>query len=330
MPAAATTAQQVKKNGLAGRWKGNFMQAIVASSRWLAAALGLCLLCSCSWLDVKQRELALRPTPGRPSAFADGSPALLAAFGPTDLRYTIDVPATPDTLVNAQLGPHKLSLWWLPQADPQAPTLLYLHGTFRTLYTNLPKIQALRQAGFAILAVDYRGWGDSTPIVPSEETISSDVKSAWSELQRRQPDANRRVIFGHSMGGAAAVTLASGLHVGKDYAALVLESTFSRLSDVAAAAGFWGRVGAALTTLQFDSASRIAGIDAPLLMLHGTADTVVPISVGRRLRDLAPPATRWIEVPGGTHSQLHTEAAEVYQQAFKDLIQRIHLGAAKP
>ncbi len=306
------------------------MLAIVARSRWLAAALSLGLLCSCSWLDIKQRELALRPTPGRPVAFAEGSPALFAAFGPADQRFVVDVPATPDAKVDVNNGPHKLSLWWLPHADPAAPTLLYLHGTFRTLYTNLPKIQALRQAGFAIVAVDYRGWGDSTPIVPSEETIGSDVEVAWAELQKRQPDAGRRVIFGHSMGGAAAITLASGLRVNTDYAALVLESTFSRLSDVAAAAGFWGRVGAALTTLQFDSASRIGSIDAPLLMLHGTADTVVPVSVGRRLRDGAPQGTRWIEVPGGTHSQLHTEAAEVYQQAFKDLIQRINAAPAKP
>jgi uncharacterized protein len=329
-PAATTAAQQVKKNGLTGRWKGNFMLAIVARSRWLVATLGLGLLCSCSWLDIKQRELALRPTPGRPAAFAEGAPALLAAFSPADQRFTVDVPATPDAKVDVNNGPHKLSVWWLPHADPQAPTLLYLHGTFRTLYTNLPKIQALRQAGFAIVAVDYRGWGDSTPIVPSEESINSDVKVAWAELQRRQPDASKRVVFGHSMGGAVAVTLASGLRAKQDYAALVLESTFSRLSDVAAAAGFWGRVGAALTTLQFDSASRIGSIDAPLLMLHGSADTVVPVTVGRRLRDVAPQGTRWIEVPGGTHSQLHTEAAEVYQQAFTDLIQRINAAPTKP
>jgi uncharacterized protein len=327
------------------------MRRIVALSHRLATLLMVLALCSCSWLDSKQRELALRPTPGRPAEFAEGAPALLAAFGPADQRYFVDVPdtgpgvrshggpthasnpANPANPANPTSTPQRLALWWLPQPDPAAPTLLYLHGTFRNLYQNLPKIQALRQAGFAVLAVDYRGWGDSSVVVPSEDSITSDVKLAWAEMQRRQPDASKRVVFGHSMGGAAAVTLASSLHVGKggsqDYAALVLESTFSRLSDVAAAAGFWGRVGAALTTLEFDSRSRIGAIDAPVLMLHGTADTVVPVEVGRLLRDAAPAGTRWIEVPGGTHSQLHKEAADVYQQSFKDLIQRMALAGAK-
>ena len=70
-----------------------------------------------------------------------------------------------------------LALWWLPHADPAAPTLLYLHGTFRNLYRNHPKMEALRAAGFSVLAVDYRGWGDSTAIVPSEKTILAEPTS---------------------------------------------------------------------------------------------------------------------------------------------------------
>jgi pimeloyl-ACP methyl ester carboxylesterase len=89
--------------------------------------------------------------------------------------------------------------------------LLYLHGTFRNLFGNLSKINALRDAGFAVLAVDYRGWGESAPIMPSEASIHADAGRAWAELLKRQPDARHRVIFGHSMGGAVAVRLASTL-----------------------------------------------------------------------------------------------------------------------
>jgi uncharacterized protein len=319
---------QNKKNGLLGRWKGHFMRAIVASgaragARCCTLVLVL-LLCGCSWLDLKQRELALRPAPGRPAGFAEGSPALQAAFGAADQRFLVDVPSHDP----AEPQSHRLSLWWLPAPAANAPTLLYLHGTFRSLYPNLPKIAALREAGFAVVAVDYRGWGDSTAIVPSEDSINADVRVAWAEMQRRQPDARLRVIFGHSMGGAAAVTLASSLKGGNDYAALVLESTFSRLPDVAEAAGFWGRVGALLTTLKFDSKSRIGSVDAPIWMLHGDADKVVPVSVGRLLRDAAPAGTRWVEVPGGSHSQLHQEAAALYQQTFKQLIDTLQRDAA--
>ena len=287
-----------------------------AAKRWrgLALLLASALLCSCAWLDEWQRELALRPTPTRPGQAEQAA----LSFRPGDQRFLQVAPGTTQ----------EVALWWLPQPDPQAPALLYLHGTFRNLYGNLPKINALRQAGYAVLAVDYRGWGDSAPIVPSEASIDADAQLAWAEFQRRAPDAQRRVIFGHSMGGAVAVTLASGLksvqHGGTDYAALVLESTFNRMPDVAAAAGFWGQVAASATTLDFDSQSRIARIDAPITQLHGTADRTVPVELGRRLRDAAPPGVHWVEFAGGTHSRLHEEQPALYQDTLTSILSGNH------
>jgi uncharacterized protein len=126
------------------------------------------------------------------------------------------------------------------------------------------------------------------------------------------------------------VRLASGLRGGRDYGALVLESSFTRLPDVAAVAGTWGRIAATLTTLEFDSMSRIDRVDAPLLMLHGSADRTVPVELGRALRDAAPPGVRWIEFPGGSHSQLHRESPAAYAQAFHELIQRLPSAPALP
>ena len=274
--------------------------------------MGLLPLQGCAWLDAQQHRLALRPTPSRPADAA----AAAQALRPGDQRYTLPV-------AGAEAATEQLALWWLPHANPRAPTLLYLHGTFRNLVQNRSKIDALREAGFAIVAVDYRGWGDSTPIAPTEATITADAALAWAELVRRQPDAARRVIFGYSMGGAVAVALASGLRHRTDYGALVLESTFTRLPDVAAAAGFWGRVAGWLTTLDFDSLARIGRIDAPLLMLHGSADKTVPVALGRRLRDAALAGVRWVEIPGGTHSRLHSEAPEQYQAALRELVSRL-------
>jgi len=272
----------------------------------LATVLLLCAtMGACAWLEDKQRQLALRPTPTRP--------ADQIATRPGDEHWFVPV----DTANGAE---QRIALWWLPQPDPQAPALLYLHGTFRNLYGNQPKIAALRDAGFAVLAVDYRGWGDSTPLIPSEDTISADALLAWGEMRRRQPVAGRRVIYGHSMGGAVAVRLASGLRHGTDYGALVLESTFTRLPDVAAEAGFWGRVAAGLTTLEFDSLSRIGQIDAPIVMLHGDADDTVPVQLGRRLRDAAPAGVRWVEFPGGSHSRLHSNAPQLYRDTMRQVI----------
>jgi pimeloyl-ACP methyl ester carboxylesterase len=276
-------------------------------------ALGMTLVAAivpslggCAWLERHERRLALRPTPTQPQHLATAQ----AAFRPGDTRELVVLP-----------GGEQVAMWWLPPADAEAPTLLYLHGTFRNLYQNMPKIEALRAAGFGIVAVDYRGWGDSSAIVPSEATIHADALLAWAELQRRQPRADRRVIYGHSMGGAVAVALAATLQgqgEGRVYDRLILESTFTTMPDVAAAAGFWGRLAAGATTLAFDSLSRIGRVDAPILILHGDADKTVPVALGRRLRDAAPAGTRYVEFAGGTHSRLQSDAPEAYRQAIVD------------
>ena len=292
--------------------------AWLPSLRAVRAGLALALwagLSGCAWLDLRQRDIALRPSPTQPQHVQSAA----AFWRPGDTRELVTLP-----------GGQQLALWWLPADEPDAPTLLYLHGTFRNLYQNVPKIAALREAGFAIVAVDYRGWGDSTVLVPSEATINADTALAWAELQRRQPLAARRVIYGHSMGGAVAVMLASGLKHGRDYGALVLESTFTSLPDVAAAAGWFGRLGAWATTLKFDSLSRIGRIDAPLLMLHGSADTTVPVQLGRRLRDAAPPGVRWVEFGGGSHSRLQLEFPDLYQQALRPLMNATQTQPATP
>jgi len=279
----------------------------VAAVAFLGLSLG-----GCAWLDTMQRTLALRPTPAANPSY-DG-------LRSGDLVLSRAVPG--------EAPPQQVQIWWLPQADPEAPTLLYLHGTFRNLFQNLPKIDALRAAGFAIVAVDYRGWGESTPIVPTEDTIYADARIAWLELVRVQPDPHRRVLYGHSLGGAVAVELAGSLQAGQDYAALILESTFTSLPDLAATAGFWGRIGASLTTLRFDSQSKIGRVDAPILMLHGDADRTVPVELGRKLRDAAPGRVAWIEIPGGTHSRLHSNAPETYLQAMRALAGTIAADAA--
>jgi len=259
----------------------------------------------CAWWDLKRRQLVFRPSPGQP---AD------VALRPGDASYSVAVPGTGE----------RVQLWWMPSPDPQAPTLLYLHGTFRALYRNLPKIDALREAGFSVLAVDYRGWGESTARVPSEASIYADAELAWGELVKRQPLPWKRVIFGHSMGGGVAVELASRRHRGADYGGLILESTFTRLPEVASELGVVGTAVSWLANEQFDSIDKIGRVDAPILIMHGSADDTVPVALGRRLRDAAPVGTRWVEFTGGSHSRLHSEDPGLYREAVKSLIASLH------
>jgi len=289
-----------------------FMASILTGRACTAALRAFALVAlalsasGCGSLDTRARQWMYRPTAARP--------ATLPTMRPGDEQTLVDVRARDGTTEH-------VALWWLPNADPAAPTLLYLHGTFRNLYRNHPKMAALRDVGFSVLAVDYRGFGDSTPIVPSQESILADADVAWAELVRRQPDPCKRVIYGHSLGGAVAIDLASRKHVRVDYAALVVESTFPSLVDLAGSAvGPIGPIAVWLSSERFDSLAAICSVDAPILMLHGDRDDTVPIALGRKLRDAAPPGTRWIEVPNGSHSRLHEDAPAAYRAAFGSLI----------
>jgi uncharacterized protein len=273
-------------------------------------SLAFTLLVGCAWFDHKQRELIYRPTQDRPATFK--------GLQTQDVVFDLEVnnPTDPNTS-------DRVRMWWLPHADVKAPTLLYLHGTFRNLYHNHRKMEALRAAGFAVLAVEYRGWGDSSRITPSEATIYADANVAWRELVKRQPHPGKRVIFGHSMGTGVAVELASNKHVGADYGGLILEASFTRLPDVAKAVGMLGTMASWFATQEFNSLAKISKVDVPILMLHGSADRTVPVALGQRLFEAAPRGAHWVEFVQGSHSGLDLEAPERYQQAVQSLIQQL-------
>ena len=270
--------------------------------------LALLLACSaCAWLDTKQRQIIYRPTPAPSEDSAAASPF----WQTNDARLFLQVPGQTE---------QQVALWWLPHTDPMAPTLLYLHGTFRNLLGNQPKIEALRQAGFSILAVDYRGWGQSTSITPSEQSIIEDALLAWGELVRREPRAAQRVIYGHSMGSGVAVALASQLNSPANFGALILESAFTSFADIAAEAGFWASLAIRFNHERFASIDCITRIKAPLLMLHGALDRTVPMLLGQRLFAAANEPKEWVMIGAGQHSDLHRVGQPTYQEtiaAFK-------------
>lgn len=280
-------------------------RSVKAGLRLLAAAsLSLVLLATsgCAWLDTRQRELIYRPTPAQLSSVADMQAG--------DSRYLVKVPGGN--------GTEHLAFWWLPNSQPNAPTLLYLHGTFRNLYGNQRKIESLRSAGFSVLAVDYRGWGESSRLIPSEQSILQDAGLAWQEFVQHQPDPAKRLIYGHSMGSGVAVDLASRLNSPGDYGGLVLESAFTSFTEVAHEAGWLARVLNWFNRERFDSKSKISRIHAPLLMLHGKQDDTIPIVLGERLFAAANAPKRWVAIDGAAHSDLDLVAPALYQSRLRD------------
>ncbi len=291
-----------------------------------ALFLLLCVVSTggCAWLDQKQRNIIYRPTPGVPADFA--------GLRPGDERYFLELPArsqskTHDLASVPQAStPERIEMWWLPHANPQAPTLLYYHGTFRNLYQNIYKINALRQAGFAVLAVDYRGWGQSSAIVPSEHSILQDAQLAFDELRRREARPNQRVIYGHSMGSGVAIDIASRLQAKTDYGAIILESALTSFTDVAVEASWLGRLVSWLNNERFASIDKIARVNAPLLMLHGGLDTTVPPSLGNKLFAAANPPKQWLVIQNAKHSDVHEAGGAAYQAALQGFMNLYVLG----
>lgn len=209
----------------------------------------------------------------------------------------------------------KLNALWAPADDRAAPVLLYLHGARWNVTGSVTRIERWRKLGFSVLAIDYRGFGKSSAASPSESLAYEDAEAAWNYLAKAEP-ARSRYIVGHSLGGAIAAELAVR-H--PDAAGLVLEATFTSIRDMVGHTA-WGLLPVRLIlTQEFDTLSKLPNIRLPILVVHGTSDSVVPYEMGERLFAAATGPKRFISVEGGTHHNLSSIANDQYRAALREL-----------
>jgi len=154
---------------------------------------------------------------------------------------------------------------------------------------------ALNRLGHSVLLFDYRGYGGN-PGRPTEDGLAADARAAEAWL-RAQPDVDRIVYFGESLGAAVAV----GLAVQRPPASLVLRSPFTSLADVGAVHYPWLPVRRLLLD-RYPSIDRIASVRAPLLVIAGDRDDIVPAELSRRLFDAGAEPKRYVLVPGAGHN----------------------------
>ena len=193
--------------------------------------------------------------------------------------------------------------------------VLYLHGARWNLTGSVSRIDRWRQLGFSVFAVDYRGFGKSTEIGPSEEYAYEDAEAAWDYIGRLAP-GRQRYIVGHSLGGAIAAELARRR---PDAAGLVLEATFTSVRDMVDHSP-WGFLPVGLILTQnFDTLSKVRELRMPVLISHGTNDAIVPFHMGERLFQAAKGPKRFIKVDGGSHHNLSWAAFDEYRRALKEL-----------
>jgi uncharacterized protein len=207
-------------------------------------------------------------------------------------------------------GDH-LAGWWVPSEDAQARTLLYLHGNAGNVGANIDHVLRLRRTGLNIFIFDYRGYGNSTGGPPREKLLYEDAERAWKYLvaERNIAPANI-VIYGHSLGAAVAIDLASK-H--PEAGALITDGAFTSIAELADRRSFTAYLPVRLiVTERFDSISKIRSIHLPKLILHGEADAMNPPLMARRLYGAAPDPKQLAVIPGGGHS----DSAEVNATAY--------------
>jgi alpha-beta hydrolase superfamily lysophospholipase len=203
-------------------------------------------------------------------------------------------------------------------AQANAPALLYLHGARWNLTGSTWRTQKWREAGFSILAIDYRGFGQSEGDMPSEKQAYEDAQAAWNWLKTKQTDPAKRLIYGHSLGGAVAIELATHVKVG-EAAGLITEATFTSISDMVKNSQ-WGFLPVSfLITQRFESQRKIAKVKLPKLFIHGTADRIVPWRMSQALYEAAAEPKRLIKVEGAGHSNVVWTDFEPVKQAVLEM-----------
>jgi uncharacterized protein len=266
-----------------------------------AATVAVGLFAGCTTLDERQREWIFQP--GERSWYGGTA----AAEGMQDVW--IDFTSTHTE------QPVKLHALWLPHERPEAPVLLYLHGARYDVRGSAHRMRRMHALGFAVLGVDYRGFGQSSKGLPSEKLAVEDALAAWQWLATQYPQS-QRFVFGHSLGGAIAVSVASEV---ADCAGLIVEGSFTSIPDLVGTFRWgWLPVGP-LITQRFDAASRIAQVRAPVLVVHGSEDTLIQPELGRALYARAREPKRFELVEGGSHHSTNSVGQAQYQQALAEL-----------
>jgi fermentation-respiration switch protein FrsA (DUF1100 family) len=207
----------------------------------------------------------------------------------------------------------KISATYLPSPDATF-TVLFSHGNAEDIGDDQPLLEQIRAAGFAVLAYDYQGYGTSEG-KPTERHAYDDEEAAYNFLvQALHIQPNKIIAFGRSVGGGPAVDLASRRPV----AGLILESAFTSAFRVMT------RV-SVLPFDRFDNLQKITKIHCPVLVIHGTQDSVINASHGRKLFAAANEPKQALWVDGADHNDVAFVGDARYISSLKDfaiLVQR--------
>ncbi len=210
---------------------------------------------------------------------------------------------------------------WYGAAKPGEPTLLYFHGNGGNVAGRHGIIAKYMAGGRGILMMSYRGFGGSTG-QPSEIANVADARLAFDALVQEGVQPADIILYGESLGSGVAVQVA----LAKPAAGVILDSPYTAVVDRAAELYPWLPV-SFLVIDRYESRRYITAMRRPLLIVHGEADTVIPVAMGRKLYALGNQPKELVTLPGAGHNN-HDQFGSF--EAINAWIERLRAGTIKP
>jgi fermentation-respiration switch protein FrsA (DUF1100 family) len=186
--------------------------------------------------------------------------------------------------------------WFKRPEDAAGKIILYFHGNAGNLGDRAHKFEVFAKRGYGVLAISYRGYAGSAG-TPSEAGLIKDAEAALAFLFRQGYEPKNIILFGESLGSGIAVQIATKA----DFAAAILEAPFSSAVSVGQKKYWFVPVGLLLKD-KFESIKFAPKIIAPVLIMHGTNDKIVPYSEGWKLFEaVKKPRKKFVTIEGAGH-----------------------------
>lgn len=188
---------------------------------------------------------------------------------------------------------------WYKSAANRKPTVIIFHGNAGHIGFRAPLAHQLIQHGFGVLLLEYRGYGGN-PGKPTEQGLYQDARAGIAFLKQQGISTQNIVLYGESLGTGVTTQMATE-H--PKTCALILQSPYTNLAAIGQYHYPWIPIA---PWDKFDSLGRIKSIHTPLLILHGTQDTIIPFAEGRSLFKAANQPKQWVTLENQGHGGLWT------------------------
>jgi uncharacterized protein len=220
---------------------------------------------------------------------------------------SFNLPGVEERIIATPDGERLVS--WFAPAAPGRPTVLYFHGNAGNLGNRSERVRRFLARGWGVMFLSYRGYSGSTG-APSENANVADAKLAYDTLRKAGVAPADIIVYGESLGSGIAVQVAAEKEVG----GLVLDAPYTSIVDVAAVSYPYLPVRPFVLD-RYETMRFLPQVTAPLLVMHGEDDRVVPVEMGKAVYAAANAPKEIATFPRAGHSDHHLHGS--YEELFR-------------